>query len=504
MVATAPTYSTILATTVAAMQATAVQSVGGQSVLLDMAPGSHNLALATAVAVNVAALFARQDAVQAAVLIASAAGTDLDNLVALLGVTRNAAVAATKPVLIGRQQVAQTAIQVLVGWPFSIQTAQGPVQYTATQGQSEPPGVALTVQAGSQYGWLYGQAVTPGVGQSGPSYAGVIGNTPTNLPAQFGQPLVGLDTLLNPPAGVPSVPSATVGGTPGSSTRYYRLVGHGATGTTLPGPVLTVSNAANPPSNTNNVALSWTFGTDGGAVQPVSYDVLVSTDSVTWGLLANTTGTTYTDTGLATTPYTLPLSDTSNWGTGGADAESDAALRQRAPTEVAAKSGGTAVGVAAAVAQVAGVASAVGIDSSPGSGTVNVVTTAYPPAASVTAGITTAVAQSKALGAQITASVIVPTAVNVTYSIVVSGTVADPTTLYSPVESAITTYLAGLALGAPVHFSAVISAMMAVSGVVAVAALTLNANGTNYTGSDVPGSPLVVYRAGTYTHSASH
>lgn len=503
MVAAAPTYAQILQTTIAAMQATAVQTAGGQSVLLDMAPGSHNLALATAIAVNVAALYARQDAIQAAVLIGSATGTDLDNLVALLDVERLPATQATKPVLIGRQQVAATAIQILVGWRFIIQTSSGPVSYTATQGQAEPPGVALTVQAGSQWGWLYGQAEYDGT-PTGVDFRGAIGNTPTNLPAQFGMPIAGLDTILNPPAGVPTQPTATIVGTAGTTTRYYRLVGHGATGTTLPGPVLTVTTAPNPLSVSNYVALSWSFGTDGGAVQPVSYDVVVSTDSATWQLLANTTATTFNDTGVVGMPYTLPTSDTSNWGIGGADAEADDALRQRAPTEIAAQSAATGTAVGAAVAKVAGVASAYGIDSSPGSGTVNVVTTVYPPAASVTAAITAAIAQTKALGAQISANVIQPTAVNVTYSIVASGTVADPTTLYAPIEAAITAYLASLALGAPVHFSSIIALMMGVSGVVAVQSLTLTANSTAYSGADVPGSPLVVYRAGQYTHSATH
>jgi len=497
-VAPAPSYADILAVTIAAMQSVAVTTVAGTTVLLDMSPGSYNLALAVAVAANVAALYQRQSDVQVALDFTQNSGADLDRSVALLGVEREGAVQATKPLLVGRSQVSSSAVQVPVNWRFSVQTASGPVDYLAQQGQGEPPDVALTVPGGSTQGWVVLLADA-----TDPASVGVAGNTPTNLPASFGAAIPGLDTIANPPAGVPTLPTYTITGATGSSVRYYRAVGNGVTGKTLPGPVLTVSNAHATLDSTHHVDLTFGYGTDGGAVQPVSYDVLVSTDNATWFLLgtviATGAATTFSDTGQVTQSYVLPVSDSSNWGVGGANEESDQALRDRAPNTIAARSAATGTAVGAAVANVAGVASAYGVDISPGVGQVQIVTVASPPSSVTTAAVSTAIAVTKALGAQISADYITPTLVNVTYTIIAQSNVADPTTLYTPIQVAISTYMAGLALGAAAYVSNVIQSMMSVLGVQAVQSLTLTVGVTNYTSGAVPATPGVVYRIGTIT-----
>jgi hypothetical protein len=80
-----------------------------------------------------------------------------------------------------------------------------------------------------------------------------------------------------------------------------------------------------------------------------------------------------------------------------------------------------------------------------------------------------------------------------------SSTISDPTTLYTPVNTAIITYMAGLALGAAVDYSSVIVAIRGVSGVISVQALTLNGLTTS-----VPGNPSTIYRTDAAHITASH
>lgn len=510
-VASAPAYADILAQTISAMQSATILTEDGQTVLLDMSPGSYNLALATAIAVNIFALYQRQSDIQAALDPTQATGDDLDRLEALIGAERKPATAASKPVIVGRSQVSSTQVQVPVGWTFIVQTSQGNVVYVAAQGANEPPGVALTVQPGNQYGYVFGDAQAPDPTTGDAGWLGTIGNTPTGLTAQFGSPIAGLDTILNVPVGTPTVPTATIVGTAGSASRQYRLVGHGATGTTLPGPVVAVSNAPNAPSTSNYVSLSWTFGTDGGAVQPVSYDVLVSVDGgTTWLLLANVAGTggttTYNDQGATATAYSggLPVQDTSNWGVGGVETESDAAFRLRAPTTIAADGGGTAAAIAAAVEAVDGVVAAYVTDAGAGVATVSVITAATPPSAGTVTAINAAIQVTKAGGVTIgDATIVAPTPVAVSYTIALTSS-STAAGVEASIAVALGPVFSGLGLGDPVRFSAVISALMAVPGVAAVTALSLTPQGGDtYSGADVPGNALGVYTLGTISAATS-
>lgn len=504
MVDAAPDYSTLLSDTQAAMEATAVVTANGTTVPLDQSPGSYNLGLAVAIALNMVALYRRQDQLQAALDYLQATGADLDRLVAPW-VTRNPATAATVAVLATRQAGQTGALAIPVGYEVYADNPQGgaSIAFSALQGASEPAGVALTLTAGVQAAWFLAQAEAP-------DFLGVIGNVPAGAITQPGSSLPGLLSVGNPPAQQSGAPTATVVGTAGTAVRLYRVVGNGATGTTLPSDAATLTTAPDTLSGTNYVHLDWTPTADGASTPgaltapPVSYGVLVSLDSgTTWLLLTTTTATTYDDQGSATpTGYTLPTLDTSNQGQGGAEEEDDGALRTRAEEAWSADDAATESAVETAVLAVDGVADVLVQDYGAGAAMAYVLTTAYPPAATVEAAVIAAIQANKAAGIAFpTPGVIQPTfiqpaTVDVAYTVLPTGTVADTTALEAALALAINAPLADLGIGDPVRYSVILAAMMAVPGVAAVSTLTLTAAGVAYTGADVPGSPLVVYRPG--------
>jgi hypothetical protein len=113
-----------------------------------------------------------------------------------------------------------------------------------------------------------------------------VGSRTTNLD----DPFSGTPTYLAPPT-----VTATVGGTPGTTTYYYGVTAHSAYGQTPIGTVVQVTTGPSTLSTTNYIVLTWPAQT--GAI---AYTVYGRNWALPSQKLGTVTTTTYTDTGWAT------------------------------------------------------------------------------------------------------------------------------------------------------------------------------------------------------------
>ena len=493
MVSTLPAYADILTNAISALQGTMVTTVNGQRIPLDTQPGSFNLSIATAIALTQAAFYSRQSDIQNALTLPTAQGTDLDALVALLGIVRNAAGQSQVPVLFTRKTPTSSTVSIAVGTRIVAYdaTSQPTIIYDLLQGAGLPPGVGALLPSNGASAW--GLALA--------EVAGAAGNIGNNAIAALGSPIAGIDTVSNPSASTPNQPTATVTGIAGTTSVQYKIVGLGATGLTLPSTASTVlTTAPNTLTGVNFVVVSWTNGTGGAGLPPVSYDVLKLV-SGSYLFIGNTTTLTFSDVGQTPIPYAMPLMATTNQGVGGVDSESDTALRARAPQSVATRSTSTGAALIAAADTVTNVQSSFYVDSAtPGAGTLSLVANSYPLSPLQIKQVGTLIAATKAAGAQITVTTIAPTLVDVSYTYAVLLSVANPASLQPAIKTAIQAFFGSLAPSAPIRYSTVISSILSVLGVTAVTSLLLQPQGgTAYTNQDVPSVAGVLYSVGVVT-----
>lgn len=178
----------------------------------------------------------------------------------------------------------------------------------------------------------------------------------------------------------------------------------------------------------------------------------------------------------------------------GADVESDAELKARFANYIASLSKATLLAIAYAISQVQQGLSWYINENFPriGSFTVTVDDGSGNPPSSLLSLIYTAIDQVRPIGS--TFSVIGPqiTIINITATIAALPNISQPT-LFSPIITALDTYMDTLPIGSDVSYTRVITVIYAaVSGIANVTALTLN-GGTN----DIAIGPSGVAKAGT-------
>jgi len=481
MIPDAPSYDSAVALMIAVAQAQPVPGPNGLLVRRDVSEGSPDLALFRAFAAALAPLGTRQDAIVASLDVATATGIYLERLLAPNGVKRLPAEPASAAFLI-----AGSSATIPVGFTVPVYdqvTGQLITTFVTTQ--------AYTLPFGGPAVWILAIDTVDLVAY--PTRA-TAGNIPANSDVRLGTFISGVTGISNPPAAQPNAPTLTIP-TLGAATRSYAIVGLGVTGTTTPSAWTTTMSAPNPVTGSQPVTLVWTPGTDGASTLPVAYAVLVSLDSgVTAGLLGTTTATTYTDTGAATTPYTLPLTNTSNSGVGGVNEESDDSLRMRGPLQTATRNGSTLVAIAGAVRGVDGVKAAYATNSlTPGIVDVAVVAASYPLTTAQQAAVQTAIDVTVAGGAQWVTLYIAPTPLTVSYMALAAPTVTSTDALKPAMATAVQAYTQTLAPGDPVRWSRVVAALMSVPGVLSVTSISLTAGGVTITNGDIVGATNTLY-----------
>lgn len=488
-----PDFATDLAVTTADLSSSVQISVGGTRVPIDLSAGSVFLAFCRNVCLIGQALYGLVNQTAINLTFATATGTFLDAIVALLGLLRIPATYGITPVkvLCATPPVAPLAIP--VGAQFVATDASGaPTLFlSAAQDPTQPIGTSGVAPIGSTGVWIYAQATT----------AGTAGNLTANRVVQLATQIAGFSGAANPPVATPGAPTGVVGGTPGSTTYRYVLVAHGVTGITVPSAVLIVSTGNATLSGGNNIALTWAAVPDA-----MSYDVVRSADGISWFLVTTQAITTYTDvtpTSALTTIYPLPLTNTTNSGYGGVEQESDARLRTRAQNALLVQAAATRTAIADTLLAIPGVAQVFLSVPAPGTLLAQIVGTTMPLSAAIQAAIADALDTETALGIVPSWLPLVSTPVDVAFIVTARADISPPSSLVTPVEAAITAYFLGLAIGAAVSYAGVISSMGTVSGVATVNSLVFSVGGTDYgtsqTDQDTPESPGVLYSVGTLT-----
>lgn len=461
----------------------------GQQIMPNFSVGSVFLTLAEVIALVMDAFYGQLVQVDAALRLATAVGSDLDAIGALLGCSRLPGSYATVPVQFTRNQTSANQINIPTELGILALDIFGnpTIEFVTVQDPTQPLGVAGVVLPGATTGWALAEAVATGTG----------GNVGANQVVQIqGTPLAGVSSVGNPQVAQPAIPTVTVNNTAGTTTRQYAIVAHGLTGTTPLSPVgqTTTGNA------TPNDTISWA-----SVPNAYSYDVLFntgSTGSPVWQLLANVgSGTlTYTYTGQATTVYALPNGNTTNTGIGGSNSEPDdgnPGYRQRIPTVLQAAAKSTNPALVLAVGAISGVVKVFVSDGAAGVCNVYYVGSSNPLSAATISAIGTAISNTKAAGIQVVSSQITPTVVAVSYTFAAAAgqTAAN---LITPINQAITNYFNTLNLSAPVRWSQVAAAIAGVPGVAACNSITMvPAGGSTYTNQDVPAVNGVLYGAPT-------
>lgn len=502
MTATYPSYDQIVASLTDALVRGVSVSVNGTPVLVNVSQGTVNLTLIQLIALIADALYGKLQLTDQGLRLRTATGSDLDDLVALLGVLRAVGLLASVPVKMSRRTVTGNAVIIPVAIRVLARDSTGTpsIVFLTMQSPLLPLGQAGTIAGGSADGWVFVQAVV----------AGSAGNIAAGQIIQLGDPIVGVDTASNPGVGTPGAPSVTP--TLGASTTYqYQVVANGVTGQTLPSALGQTAVGAGVLDSTHYNDLAWTAVPDAA-----SYDILRNIGIVsvpTWAYLATTAGLTYRDNGTAlpTATYAVPASNTTNAGSGGADAEGDIPLRQRAPQALAVAARATLAAVQAAVQAISGVARVFIVDAvaggtpAPGSFQLRYTTTSGTPlSAGGQAFLQNTVATVKGAGITPDIARLIPVPVAVAYAVNKAPGVADGSTLVPPINAAITAYMNTLALSAPVRFSQVVAAILSVPGAAAVTALTMTPQaGSTYSFADVPYTVGTLYGVGALTATIS-
>jgi len=499
---TYPSYDSIVASLTDALVRGVSVTVNGAPVLVNVSQGTVNLTLIQLIALVADALYGKLQLTDQGLRLRTATGSDLEDLIALLGVVRAVGLLASVPVKMSRRTVTGSAVIIPVGIRVLARDSTGALSivFLTLQSPLMPLGQAGTIAGGSADGWVFATAVV----------AGSAGNIAAGQIIQLGDPIVGVDTASNPGVGTPGAPSVTP--TLGASTTYqYQVVANGVTGQTLPSALGQTTTGPGVLDGAHYNDLAWTAVSDAA-----SYVILrnIGIPSVpTWAYLATTSALTYRDNGAALpdATYAVPASNTTNAGSGGADAEGDIPLRQRAPQALAVAARATRDAVVGAVAAISGVARVFAIDAvvggtpPPGSFQLRYTTTS---GAALSVGgqafLLTEVARVKGLGIAPDIARLIPVPVAIAYAVSKAPGVADGSTLVPPINAAITAYMNTLSLTAPVRFSQVVAAILSVPGAAAVTALTMTPQaGGTYTFADVPYYIGTLYGVGALTATVS-
>lgn len=506
MAVTIPAFADLRAVAVAALQSSLQATVAGQRVPPDTDAGSVLGALCDGLALLLLAFYRQLAATQSALTLATAAGSDLEALVALLGVVRAPGAQALVPVKFSGGP-SGSDIPIPVGRRVLAYDAGGTPTLTFVTVQDATPGVPVgqagIILAGQTAGWAWVQA----------ALVGVAGNLAAGQIAQVGDPIPGVLAASNPQVAVPTAPTVTNVGTTGSTTYQYALVAHGLTGSTPLSPLgqTTTGNATLTGGNYN--ALTWTPPADAASI-----DVLKNTSSPgspVWELLTTLAGTatSYHDTGAATpTAYALSTLNTTNTGTGGTDAETDTALRARAPQALAVAAKSTVAAVTAAVAGISGVTRVFLVDAvvggggpDPGTFEVLVVGSSNPLPSPTQTAISTVIAATEAAGIVGSWSQLTPTPTDIAYTVHFPAGTAVPSTLVPAINAALITAMEALPLSGGVSLlllGGVIGALVTpLGGTITSLVLTvgMTSYGTGEADQDVPGVDGTLYGPGIIT-----
>lgn len=482
----------------------------------DVSVGSDIRTFCEFVALLGDALFARQSAIEDALDLVKAGGADLERLVALVTdripgaqsvwavkFSRRVASASAVPVAAGKQLYARDR----TGNPtVSGHTLADP--RLSTLGQQ----LAALIPAN--------QTFTYGLAQA--DVAGVAGNIAPGQLATLGDLLPGVDTISNPPVAPPGAPTVSLpsGQAAGTAVYQYLLVARGATGATTPGPIGQTIQGPATLSPVTRVTISYNPSGDGNGESAAAVDVLKVVGGTSAAPQVALLGTiappavSLDDTGQTTTAYVVLTQNTANAGAGGLDPEPDDSdgtrlgLRQRAPTVLAQANTGTQAAVVGAVAAVPGVLRAYGVDAQinplagmpgPGQALVQVVTAANPPSPDVVNRINVAIARTHSFGIIISAALLTPVPLTVSYTFAPLANVPQPVLLIGPIDAAIAAYLGTLGPGDAARWSLISQAISSVSGVYAVTTVGIAiTGGASVTNADLQGQTNVVYGPGSY------
>jgi len=505
MALTLPSYMDILNVVLSVYRTLPPAIVAGTPVPPDTDPGSVFYALAVATATVVDGLYGVVEDSDSDLRLATAVGVDLEALGALTGTKRKPEVLATIALASTRYVASPTPVIVAAKRRVIIQTRGGTTVNAITQQDPTlPSGQAGVIAAGAMQGYLLATAVD-GTGASGNVGAGSV--------VQPGDAFPGVDVFTIPLVATPPAPLVATVGAVGTTTYPYQAVARGRQGTTLPSATGQTTTGNAMLSSTNYTTITVPNAGDGTTGNALGYDILKNVGTSlnpTWQLLGSTVSpaNTLNDTGQATTIYPYPTTYTANVGVGGVDPEPDdgaPGLRQRIPANVAAQAGATLAAMQAAINNVAGVAACFVTDGAT-AGTATVLWTAstVPAPAAVAAAVAAAALAAKPVGVQIGAlSQIVPTAVQVTYTVTALPSVTNKSSLVTPIQNALIAFFNGQTPGYPVYWSAVSGAIYAVSGVQSIVSLTLQPAGGSVYSSDVPGAIGRLYSLGSISATVS-
>jgi uncharacterized phage protein gp47/JayE len=493
---TAPSFDQIKNAAVAEMTARLYTTVAGTRLVPDFGEGSVLLTLSEVIALVLDSFYGQLLAADATLRLGTATGTDLESLVALLGVERNLGSFALVPVKFTRATVDGSTITIPTGKRVLARDQLGntTLAFVTVQGAGLALGVAGTIAGGAADGWAWVQATE----------AGRAGNISAGQIALLGDPISGVDFVSNPQVTTPLAP--TVVSNAGSGTTYrYALAAHGVGGQTPVGARTTVSGGVSP-----NNTISWT-----AIIDAASIDVLVDSTPLattpSWQLLQNVAGTatSVVDSGQGRSgAYSAASINTTNTGSGGVEEEEDDDLRARAPQVLYVSAKSTSLAVQDAVLAVPGVSRVFVRDAgqdglAAGNARLYVQGDSSPLSATVISAVNSAITATKAAGITITWSEAVPSPVTVTYTAVSDGSVSPASSLAAPIATALQAYFDTLVVGNGVALSGVMSAIQNVPAIVSVTSVTMVALGTTYNNASVPGQTGVLFGLGTITSTIS-
>lgn len=500
----APTYEELQSDFVAQVIAsiTAYNALYGTSIPLpNFSDGTAWAAIRDGVALGYDTLYGQLEQADLALDVDTATGSDLDALLAVLGIPRKTGTQATNAVLFGRNTPDGTSVTIPVedgqGNPVVLAATDQTGNYTldldVQQAATLPAGAASIIPPNAS--WAYGTLLAEQPGVAGNLQPGQVLQLQTDIP--------GVDYAIIPVVATPGTPTLSGAGSTGGSTEYdYQVVARGLIGTTLPSPTATTTTGLSTLTGTNKITVSWAVTGDGSPNYATGFDVLKKVAGV-WQLLGTVDGSTTSldDTGQGTQPYSYPSANTANVGVGGTDAESDDAYRQRAPATIAAEGTATGADIATEVQKVEGVTAAYPQDNEDGTGLILYTAPDNPVAADVLTNILDAIDRTQPFGIRVTAQQITPKLIAVAYSVTAQASFSSSALLPS-IATALAGYFASLEPGSTAYVSGLISAMMGVSGVAAITNVSMTPAGGVATSGDVPGTPGVIYGLGAITASA--
>ena len=419
--------------------------------------------------------------------VATAAGQNLIDLFAITGQEPLPGDYAVIPVFLGRYTAAGSPevdipadSTIFIGLDSS---GNATLEFTALQSTALGPGLAGSIPADSAGAWVLAKASDVGTAYNLAANQIVLLSTDTNLS--------GVDFVGNPPVLPTDAPTVVQVGTPGTTSYTYLIVPLGIQGTSTASPPTTTTTGAATLNGTNYNHITW----DDVQYENGFYVIKAAGSSYVLQAQVGPGVTFYDDKGAAPlqTGYVLPITNTSNTGMGGINAEDDNDFRDRAPNAIFDNATSTAPNIVSELQKVAGVVRAFETDTTDGRFTIQVLPSITPIPADVQTAIDESITLNKAAGARYSWSAVTTDQVDVAYQYAVQAGV-NASDLVSPIDTAIETYFSGLNPGDPVRWSQIAAAISSVSGVAAVNTVSSTiVGGATYTLADVPSASGILY-----------